>query len=119
MDPIVDAYLPKLFAPSSLQQLAPAVERAREIAHRNDPRGAAAMLRGMAQRVDSYDIAQELDMPVLIAAGGADQVVPLEEAEQMRRAFPSATLKVLGRSGHLPMLEEPGALTGLLTEFLG
>jgi pimeloyl-ACP methyl ester carboxylesterase len=118
IETIVDAYLPKLFAPATLQQRSPVVDRAREIANHNDPRGAAAMLRGMAQRVDSYDIAQELDLPVLIAAGAGDQVVPLAESEAMRRAFPNATLKVLGRSGHLPMLEEPGALAGLLREFL-
>jgi len=118
VDAIVDAYLPKLFAPATLQQRSPVIDRAREIARSNDARGAAAMLRGMAQRTGSYDIAQELDMPVLIVAGAADQIVPVPEAEGMRRAFPAADLKMLGRSGHLPMLEEPGALTGLLLEFL-
>jgi pimeloyl-ACP methyl ester carboxylesterase len=117
IDLVIDAYLPKIFASSTLEQRAAVVDRAREIARQNDPRGAAAMLRGMAMRVDSYDIAEELDMPVLIAAGAGDQVVPLSEAEEMRRAFPRAALKVLGRSGHLPMLEEPGALAGLLGEF--
>ena len=76
------------------------------------------MLRGMAQRVEAYDIAEELDMPVLIVAGAADQVVSLAEAEQMRRAFPAAELRVLGRSGHLPMLEEPEALSDLLRDFV-
>jgi pimeloyl-ACP methyl ester carboxylesterase len=57
-------------------------------------------------------------MPVLIAAGAADQIVGLAEAEQMRRAFPNAALRVLGRSGHLPMLEEPDALGDLLLEFI-
>jgi pimeloyl-ACP methyl ester carboxylesterase len=117
IDPIVDAYLPRLFASETLQNRAPAVDRAREIASRIDPRGGAAMLRGMAQRVDSYDIAEELSMPVLIVAGGGDQVVPPAEAEEMRRAFPYAALKTLGRSGHLPMLEEPGALAEILCEF--
>ena len=118
IDVIVDAYLPRLFAPSALVDRSPNVDAARAIARQNSPKGAAAMLRGMAQRVEAYDIAEELDMPVLIVAGAADQVVSLAEAEQMRRTFPAAELRVLGRSGHLPMLEEPEALSDLLCSFV-
>lgn len=117
MDAIVDAYVPRLFAPSTLEARDPAVNRAREIAAQNDPRGAAAMLRGMAQRVESYDIAEELTMPVLVVAGAADQIIPAAEAQEIRRAFPHATLRMMGRSGHLPMLEEPQALADVLVEF--
>lgn len=118
VDAVVDSYVPRAFAPSLLEKRAPEIDRARTIALENTPAGAAAMLRGMAQRVDSHDIAEELEMPVLIVAGGADQIVGLSEAEEMRRAFPSAGLRVLGRSGHLPMLEEPEALSDLLLEFM-
>lgn len=119
IDAIVDTYLPKQFAPSLLEKRSPAIDLARTIAKENSVAGAASMLRGMAQRVESFDIAEELNMPVLIAAGGADQIVGLAEAEQMRRAFPRADLRVLGRSGHLPMLEEPDALSDLLLGFMG
>ncbi|HEY9180982.1 MAG TPA: alpha/beta hydrolase [Candidatus Baltobacteraceae bacterium] len=114
---IADAYVPRLFSPSLLENRSPLVNRAREIALRNSAKGMAAMLRGMAQRVDAYDIAEELEMPVLIVAGAADQIVGLPEAEGMSRAFPRAELRVLGRSGHLPMLEEPQALADLLVRF--
>lgn len=116
-DIIVDSYVPRLFSPSLLENRSQLVDRARAIAHQNPVKGMAAMLRGMAQRVDAYDIAEELEMPVLIVAGAADQVVGLPEAEGMRRAFPRADLSVLGRSGHLPMLEEPEALGELLVRF--
>ena len=119
IDAIVDSYIPKQFAPSLLEKRASAVDRARAIAHQNNVAGSAAMLRGMAQRVEAYDIAEELLMPVLIVAGGADQIVSRSEAEQMRRAFPRAELEVLGGSGHLPMLEEPDALSALLLRFTG
>jgi 3-oxoadipate enol-lactonase len=118
IDAIVDSYIPRLFARSSLENRSPAVNRARTIARKNPVKGAAAMLRGMAQRVDADDIAEELQMPVLIVAGAWDQVVGLSEAEQMRRAFPRADLRVMGHSGHLPMLEEPEALGEALTTFL-
>lgn len=119
IEAIVDSYIPRQFAPSLLEKRAPVIDRARTIARENSVAGATAMLRGMAQRVEAYDIAEELEMPVLIVAGGADQIVTLGEAEEMRQAFPHAGLRVLGRSGHLPMLEEPDALSDLLLEFLG
>lgn len=115
---IIDSYVPRLFAPSLLENRSPIVDRARTIARENSVKGMAAMLRGIAQRVDATDIAEELDMPVLVVAGAADQVVGLPEAESIRQAFPRAELRVLGRSGHLPMLEEPEALGDLLVRFL-
>ncbi len=72
----------------------------------------------MAQRVDACDIAAELDFPVLVLAGGADRLVSLEQAEEVRAAFPAADLQVLGRSGHVPMLEESERLTEALLAFL-
>jgi pimeloyl-ACP methyl ester carboxylesterase len=117
IDVVVDEYVPRLFAPATLESRTPAVTRAREIALQNTARGAASMLRGMAQRVDSYDIAEDLHMPVLIVAGGADRVNDPAEAEEMRRAFPVASLQVLGGSGHLPMLEQPDTLTEHLLRF--
>jgi pimeloyl-ACP methyl ester carboxylesterase len=71
----------------------------------------------MAQRVDSNDIAEDLEMPVLIVAGAADQVNDVAEAEAMRRTFPHATLEILAGSGHLPMMEQPDALADLLLRF--
>jgi 3-oxoadipate enol-lactonase len=117
-DIVVNAYLPRLFAPAFLQQRSALAGQVERIALRNDPRGLAAMLRGMAQRIDSADIAEDLGMQVLIVAGGADQVVGVREAEQVCRAFREGTLHVLERSGHLPMIEEPEALCELLTDFL-
>lgn len=118
IDAIADSYIPRQFASSLLEKRSPIIDRARAIARQNSAAGAAAMLRGMAQRADAYDIAEELDMPVMIVAGAADQIVGLAEAEEMRRAFPHADLRVLGRSGHLPMLEEPEALNDLLLGFM-
>jgi len=118
IEPAVENYIPKLFSDESLQKKSGAVERARAIVRSNSPRGAAAMLRGMAQRVESYDIASDLAMPVLIVAGAGDKVVPPAEAEAMRAAFPAARLALMKNSGHLPMLEEPEALAAELAAFV-
>jgi pimeloyl-ACP methyl ester carboxylesterase len=117
IDAVLDAYLPKEFALKSLSADPRLLERARTIASENTPRGLAAMLRGMAQRVASDDIAQELTMPVVAIAGALDAVVPIDEAREMTRVFPNARLETMERSGHLPMLEEPERLTRALLDF--
>ncbi len=118
IEPAVENYIPKLFSDRSLQENLGAVEHARAIVRSNSPRGAAAMLRGMAQRVDSDDIAADLVMPVLIVAGAGDKVVPVSEAQTVRAAFPAARLALMKNSGHLPMLEEPEALAAELAAFV-
>jgi 3-oxoadipate enol-lactonase len=108
----------RLLAPETLSRDPEIAQRAAEISRRIDPRGAAAMLRGMAMRVPSDDIAPDLDVPVLVVAGARDAVIPIEEARAVARAFPKGRLVVCERSGHLPMLEEPDRVTEALTELL-
>jgi 3-oxoadipate enol-lactonase len=115
--PIVDAMVPQLLAKTRYESDPALAARVREIALRNDPRGLAAMLRGMALRDGSEDIAPELDMPVLAIAGRADSI-PAREVEEMVAAFPHARLVWAEHSGHLPMLEEPQVVVDALRAFL-
>jgi 3-oxoadipate enol-lactonase len=108
----------RLLAPETLSQHQEVAQRAVEISRRIDPRGAAAMLRGMAMRVASDDIAPDLDIPVLVVAGARDAVIPMEEARAVTRAFPKGRLAICERSGHLPMLEEPDRVSEALAELL-
>lgn len=111
-------YFTGLFSPQTLKNKENAVRAARDIAQRNQAAGLAAAQRGMAQRVDARDIAEDLDFPVLVVAGRDDAIVAPAEAEEVRAAFPHADLRVLGASGHVPMLEEPEALSEVLEAFL-
>lgn len=119
MDAVVDAYVARLLAPQTLLEAPEIVARVAAIARRTGPRGAAALLRGIAMRSASDDIAPELTMPVLVIAGARDAVVPLDEARGIAAAFPHATLVVAERSGHLPMLEEPAFTSAALSAFMG
>jgi 3-oxoadipate enol-lactonase len=114
---IVDEMLPQLLEKSRFESHPNLIARVRAIAMRNDPRGLAAMLRGMALRESSEDIAPELEMPVFLVAGRADSI-PVDEIAAMATAFPNATLTWAEYSAHLPMLEEPEMLSEALAEFL-
>jgi pimeloyl-ACP methyl ester carboxylesterase len=118
IDAVVDAYLPRLFSRTTVQRHPELIERVRAIAKCTDPRGAAALLRGMAMRNGSEDIAADLAMPVLVIAGCEDAIVPLDEARSVAAAFPNGALAIAERSGHLPMLEELDVTASALADWL-
>jgi 3-oxoadipate enol-lactonase len=90
------------------------LEKFTKIAQKNDPRGLAAMLRGMALRDPADDIAGDLAMPVLLVAGAEDPLVPPAESQAAAAAFPAGRFVPIAGSGHVPMLETPGVLSELL-----
>ena len=116
--PAIDAYLPRLFSLQTIDERNDVVERAYAIAQKNGSPGTAATLRGMALRAASEDIAEDLEVPALVVSGGQDRVVSVEEARVIATAFPRGRLAVCDRSGHLPMLEEPGRVMEALAAWL-
>jgi pimeloyl-ACP methyl ester carboxylesterase len=57
--------------------------------------------------------------PALIVWGREDQIVPVICGEQYRRLLPNATLRVLERCGHSPLIEQPDVFANLVLDFLG
>lgn len=93
-------------------------EKFRKTAEKNDPRGLAAMLRGMALRDGAQDIAGDLALPVLVVSGVEDPGMPAGEPQQTAAAFAGGRLVMLEACGHVPMLEKPEELTACLASFL-
>lgn len=62
--------------------------------------------------------ARSIRVPVAIAWGQHDQLVPVSQARALARAIPGARLRVFEHSGHVPMLEEPDAFNAWLVEEL-
>jgi 3-oxoadipate enol-lactonase len=118
IEPVVDAYLGVLTATETATDRPDLVNGLRRMLSGTRPAGAAAMLRGMAERNPSDDIAGDLEIPVLVVAGAFDALVPLQQARAAADAFPRARLVVCEHSGHMPMLEEPGRVTASLQELL-
>ena len=110
---MVDAFVPRYFAPEVYIERPEFVERARAIAGATDPRGAAAMLRGMAERVASNDLFDEIDIPVAVVAGRFDAFVGPEELQKISDGIRGATFHVL-ECGHFPQWEAPEALDQIL-----
>jgi 3-oxoadipate enol-lactonase len=113
----VDAFAARSLAPRT------AIERPDLLAklvaenERTNPRGAAAMLRGIAARAPSEDLFDEIRIPVRIVTGTQDAVIPMNFSEEMARGIAGAELDVL-ETGHVPLYEDPDAVTASLAALL-
>jgi pimeloyl-ACP methyl ester carboxylesterase/mannose-6-phosphate isomerase-like protein (cupin superfamily) len=56
--------------------------------------------------------------PVLVVWGAADRMIPPEHGLAYTRAIPGAEFRLISDAGHLPQLETPGTLLGLVQDFL-
>jgi 3-oxoadipate enol-lactonase len=80
--------------------------------------GLVAALEALRDRPDSRPTLATIDVPVLVIAGKADQIVPLSEAEAMAAALANARLVRVAGAGHLTPLERPGEFNAALLDFL-
>jgi len=82
-----------------------------------------ATLRGVigtrGQRVAAGDRLYLADsLPILIAWGSRDPIIPVGHGEDAHAALPGSWLEIFEGAGHLPQLEEPGRFAAVLERFL-
>ncbi|MBY8842218.1 alpha/beta fold hydrolase [Streptomyces sp. SP2-10] len=82
------------------------------------PEGAAAALRGRAERPDYRALLARLPVPALVLVGADDTYTPVADAEAMHAALPDSTLHVIEGAAHLPNLERPREFNRALGDFL-
>ena len=78
------------------------------------PSGAAAALRGRAQRVDYTSLLRHIRVPTLVVVGSEDVYTPVAMAEQLRDGIPGAELAVIEGAGHMPNVERPETFNAAL-----
>ncbi|WP_326580379.1 alpha/beta hydrolase [Streptomyces sp. NBC_00481] len=112
-----DEVLHKMVAPYADADVAAQVRR---MMTATDPEGAAAALRGRAERPDYRELLTRVTVPALVVVGADDEYTPVSDAEAMHAALPDSTLHVIDGAAHLPNLERPEefnkALEGLLAQ---
>ncbi|MBQ1092712.1 alpha/beta fold hydrolase [Streptomyces sp. B93] len=82
------------------------------------PEGAAAALRGRAERPDYRPLLASLPVPALVVVGADDAYTPVSDAESMHAALPDSTLHVIEGAAHMPNLERPAEFNRALGDFL-
>lgn len=115
---VVEALLPKLFAPAMHRRHAETVEFVRQMMLAGSVEGVVGALMAMKERPSSLPTLPTIAVPTLVIHGNQDAVVPLAEAQAMAAAIPDARLKILRGVGHMSNLEEPDAFSDAVADFL-
>lgn len=118
MEGIADALLKNLLTPETVVRRPELVKRIREMMVQTKPEGAAAALRGMAQRQDQTPFLNRIVTPTLIIAGREDTITPVADAEAMHQEVRDSRLKIVEGAGHVSNLEKPAEFNEAVLEFL-
>jgi len=118
MQGYADEVLPKMVAPKNIKALPTVAAHVRAMMRGAPPDGAAAALRGRAERRDYTDVLARISVPTLVVVGRDDEFTPVSDAELMQRLIPHAVLVVVDDAAHMPNLERPGEFNRVLHGFL-
>ena len=86
--------------------------------HAAPPEGAAAALRGRAERPDYTETLGTITVPTLVVVGSDDEYTPVADAEYMSSRVPGAALVVVDGAAHMPNLERPEVFNKAVGELL-
>ncbi|KOV79341.1 alpha/beta fold hydrolase [Nocardia sp. NRRL S-836] len=115
-----DEVLTKMVAPHNVEALPEVADHVARMMRDAPPEGAAAALRGRAERPDYTDLLGTIAVPTLVVVGSDDEFTPVADAEYMHQRIPGSALVVVHGAAHMPNLERPEAfnkaLDALLTE---
>ncbi|WP_328302637.1 alpha/beta hydrolase [Streptomyces sp. NBC_00435] len=120
MKPYTDEVIDKMLAPYNVTGMPRTAAKVTAMMYATDPEGAAAALRGRAERPDYAPVLAALppEVPCLIVVGRDDVYTPVAEAESLHALVPHSVLAVVERAGHLPGVEQPEAFNEALLGFL-
>jgi pimeloyl-ACP methyl ester carboxylesterase len=110
--------LPKLVTAETLVNRPDVVGHVRSMMMKTPPEGAAAALRGMAERQDQRAFLKRIDVPTLVMVGQSDPITPVADSELMNQAIRGSRLKVIDEAAHVSNLEQPDRFNSALVGFL-
>jgi 3-oxoadipate enol-lactonase len=115
MRPVAEQMAARLFGPEPSPEL---TARIMAMMLATSPAGAAAAIRGRAERPDYQPVLKSLSAPALVCAGDRDSYSTAEITAELARCLPGAEVVVLVGVGHLPNLERPDVFNEHLLRFL-
>jgi pimeloyl-ACP methyl ester carboxylesterase len=115
MRPVAGQMAARLFGPAPGEELTQTI-MAMMLA--TDPAGAAAAMRGRAERPDYQLVLEALRAPALVCAGDHDSYSTAEITSELAGCLPDPDVVVMEGVGHLPNLERPDAFNTHLLRFL-
>lgn len=118
MDGYAGEVLPKMLGPRSIAALPAVADHVMAMMRATSPEGAAAALRGRAERPDYAETLARLDVPALVVVGSDDAFTTREDAERMRDLLAGSKLCWIDGVGHMPNLEAEAVFNRAMAEWL-
>ena len=113
-----DEVIEKMVAPYNVRALPGVAQHVLRMMRTTPPAGAAAALRGRAERPDYCELLGRVAVPALVVVGADDEFTPVSDAEDMHDRLPDSTLAVVEGAAHMPNLERPEEFDTALAAFL-
>tara|TARA_R110002020_G_scaffold32448_2_gene99820 strand:+ start:1640 stop:2434 length:795 start_codon:yes stop_codon:yes gene_type:complete len=117
MGAIADGVMERWFSPDFMMQQPDALAGWRNLFLRSDAAGYASTCATLRDA----DLTAELGRiacPTLVLAGSADKSTPVELVRSLATAIPGARFAIIAGAGHIPSIEQPDTLAGLIADFL-
>lgn len=108
---------PVTFCAAAITEQRPYVQEFEEQFAATDPYTFGIAMDAIAE-LNVLDDLPRIGVPTLVVIGAEDVLARLEFSRAIASAVPGAELRVIEKAGHLSNLDEPGAFTSHLTEFL-
>lgn len=115
MRPVAEQMAARLFGPGPGEQLTKAIM---DMMLATSPAGAAAAVRGRAERPDYQPVLKSISAPSLVCAGDHDSYSTAEITSELAGCLPEPEVVIMEGAGHLPNLERPDAFNEHLLGFL-
>lgn len=116
--PYANETLAKMLSAESIAALQEVADHVLSMMHRSGPAGAAAALRGRAERPDYQPTLAEFAAPALVVVGDRDAFTTRADAERMHGLLEGSELLWLEGVGHMPNLERAAEFNAALSRLL-
>lgn len=110
--------LPAMIAPLNIEAFPAVASDVMAMMCGTSPEGAAAALRGRAERPDYEGLLTRVTVPTLVVVGRQDEFTPVSVAELMHEQIPGSTLAIIEGAAHMPNLERPNEFNEVIQVFL-
>jgi 3-oxoadipate enol-lactonase len=117
-EPFFESMIPRVLGKTTRETRPDLVDGALRMMRKMSADDVAQVQRGMAERADSVETLNTINVPTLIVTGDEDLQTGLNEAELMHQRIASSKLRVVPKAGHYSPWERPQEVKTLLRQFL-
>lgn len=117
-EPFFESMIPRLLGKSTRELRPDLVDGALRMMRKMSPEDVAQVQRGMAERPDSVDTLQTINVPTLLVTGQEDLLTGMNEAELMRQHIANSQMRVIPKAGHYSPWEQSEEVGKVLRQFL-